>query len=237
MSKPMRRSSALSYFATLSLLFVSMAAMTGCIVGVRGHQFTGTVTAVDGEVADMSGSAQGMELGVVADFRYFRLSMPFEGVEAVLKGKSRQGGSFVSQDYTEFRALRLDLPLLSIREFSSGRWFRYPGTLVHRTSLEIWWTGALEPSRNPYWWTDLGLTYYHHNAVAVRLFAGYTEYPFREVMRGRIVDGLQQTRTWEGRAPGVSFGLDVTLFAGEHALDLLMYLLDEDRRQRRQHDW
>ena len=222
----------------LTLVLVSALLLgTGCIVGVRGHQFMGTVTN-DGEVADVSGSAHGMELGVVADFRYFRLALPFEGIEAKLTGEARNGGRFIKEEYSEFRALRLDVPLLSIRDFKNGRWFGYPGRMNHRQSFEIWATAAMEPTRNPYWWTDIGLTYYHHNAVAVRLFGGYAEYPFNEPMRGVIVDGQQQTgRAWQGRAPGISFGLEVTLFAGEHGLDLLKYILDEDRRQRRNNDW
>lgn len=226
---------AMPYLLVGILVFVLFSG-TGCLIGVRGHQFTGTVTD-HGEIADVEGSAQGMELGIVADFRYFRLALPFEGIEAKITGTGREGGRFVAEGYSEFRALRLDVPLLSIRDFEKGQWLKYPGTMVHRQSLEIWWTGAMEPTRNPYWWTDVGITYYHHNLVAVRLFGGYTQYPFSELMRGVIIDNVQQTRRWEGRAPGLSFGLEVTLFAGEHGLDFLKYMLDEDRRQRRQNNW
>ncbi|MFU8807322.1 MAG: hypothetical protein ACNA8W_26170 [Bradymonadaceae bacterium] len=218
------------------LLFVILFAGVGCIVGVRGHQFAGTVTD-HGQTADVTGSAHAMELGIVADFRYFRLALPFEGLEATLTGSGRDGGRFVTEGYQEFRALRLDVPLLSFYEFSKKSWLGYPGRMVHRQSIELWWTGAMEPTSNPYWWTDVGVTYYHHNLVAVRIFGGYAELPFNEAMRGVFVDGQQTTRNWEGRAPGISFGLDITLFAGEHALDFLMYMLDEDRRQRKNNNW
>ncbi|MBA2662071.1 MAG: hypothetical protein H0U74_07220 [Bradymonadaceae bacterium] len=219
------------------LLLLVAALSSSCVVGVR-HQQVQSQQFQHGQQGEVSGSATGIEFGVVADFRYFRLAFPYEGLGIDITGSAEPNGYFKKKDVNEFRAFRLDIPLISLRDFENGGSFKYPGIMRHRQSLEIWTGAAAEPSSTPNWWADVGLVYYHHNAIAVRLYGGYGQIPFRETMLGRNDNFSANDKTWQGHAGGLAMGLEITLFAGEHALDLIKYILVEDKRVRdTSQDW
>ncbi len=205
--------------------------LTGCVVGGR-HQIVHTTQTQNGRQAEIEGTATAFEFGIVADFRYFRLALPFEGVVTEITGTAKPTGYFKNKSTSESRALRLDIPLISLYNFEGGGTLQYPGNMPHRHSLELWTGAAATISGNPDWWTDLGITYYKHDAVAVRLYAGYGQISFREMMQSRNTDNQLATTFWEGRAGGIALGLELTLSAGEHALDLLKFIFEEDKRIR-----
>lgn len=201
------------------------------MLGVR-HHHAADAASYQQSTVDMTGSAQAVELGATADFRYFRLSVPFQGFSLRLDIEPQS--DFIASDVSEtreFSAWRLDLPILSLWNAEMPG-IHYPGQLIHRHSLELWFTGAVEPTRHPYWSTDVGLTYYRHNNLAVRLYAGYAQIPFRTRME-HLTDSPQYImQSWDTKTGSFLVGLEVTLSAGEHALDFLLFLLDEDKRQR-----
>lgn len=217
-------------FALLLTCFL-LIALTGCVVGGR-HQIVQTTPFQNGQQAQIEGTASAFEFGVVADFRYFRLALPFEGAATELTGTAKPTGYFKSKSTREFRALRLDIPLISLYNFEGGGTLQYPGNMPHRHSLELWTGAAASISSRPDWWADIGITYYNHNAVAVRLYGGYGQIPFREMMQGRDTSNQLSNTFWEGHAGGIALGLELTLFAGEHALDLLKFVFEEDERVR-----
>lgn len=174
-----------------------------------------------------------VDLGLVADFRYFRLAVPFEGQSRKLR-TSGAGGTFSIEEVVENRTLRLDVPLLVLRDFSkepSGQ--RYPGGMRRRNNLELWVSGSVGMAPIQPVTATVGLTYYRYGALAVKLFAGGSLTPFEGTARV-IDDGREINRRVQGYGPGLVIGLEVTLAAGEYGLEMLQFLLDADRSAR---DW
>ncbi len=228
---PCRFPRQISPMSRLFLLLGLSFALAGCVVGGR-HQRVHSTPTMHGQQGEIQGTASAIEFGIVADFRYFRLALPFEGAVTELTGSAKPTGHFSNKANREFRALRLDIPLLSLYNFKGGGRWQYPGTMHHRHSLEIWTGAAAALTAHPDWWADIGITYYQHNAFAVRLYGGYGQLPYREMMEGRNLANQFSAKPWEGYAGGLALGLEITLFAGEHALDLLKFIFEEDQRVR-----
>ena len=205
---------------------------SGCIAGVHHHRVSGAVDHHQGQIADVSGTVDSVDLGLVADFRVLRLGMPFEGQRRKLEVNNREGGRFTIDQEVENRTLRLDVPLLAITEFGSdptGK--RYPGRMARRHTLEVWTSGSVGVAPISPVTATAGVAYYRYGGIAVRLFGGYSRTPYSGRERVNI-DGRSTHQPREGSAPGAVVGLEVTLAAGEYALELARFILDLDREAR-----
>ncbi len=205
---------------------------TGCVAGVHHHSIDSTVDYAEGQRADVTGSVNSIDLGLVADFRYARLAIPFEGHRREIDVVVRDGSAFSIDEVIEVRSLRIDAPVWRIMEISEGsseHW--YPGRNAQRHSLELWASTSVGLSPIHPATATLGLTYYKYGAVAARLYGGWSRTPYsgldRSIQQGAPVD--QRRR---GYAPGIVVGLELTVAAGEYALELARFLLERDRAGR-----
>lgn len=203
----------------------------GCIAGVHHHQMDTTVVH-EGDTLEVSGTVDSVDLGITADFRYLRIGMPFEGHRRQIDVDTRGGSSFQIDRVVELRALRVDVPVFSFADFSeepSG--LRYPGMMRRRESLELWLSGSVGVNPIHTATASAGLAYYRYGGLAVRLYGGLSANPFEGSERG-IAEGSSTVHHRSGYAPGWMAGLEVTLAAGEYALELVQFILDWDERSR-----
>lgn len=128
------------------------------------------------------------------------------------------------------RAFRLDVPLISLWDFRNSVAFEYPGLMRRRESLELW--GIMESNFKEEfpWAAGGGLVYYWYRRFSLGVIAGYGSAPFSGGLEGI---GRGYPTTISGRHEGVWVGLDMTLFAGEFALELWDYVVAKDRRERK----
>ncbi len=218
--------------AAMAVGILTSLLSTGCLAGGQHHRIVGSDQPEEGLDYSMEGSVQSVDLGLVADFRVVRLGSVFEGQRREIVGRGEEGGGVSIDQTIELNAMRLDVPLLSLTEFGSsehGGW--YPGTMAQRHGLEVWLsgsvgTGPIQPAS-----VTLGLSYYRYGGVAARLFGGWSSHPYSGVAGGAIMDGGQSRRV-EGRAQGVVVGLEMTMAAGEYALEIARGILDIDRESR-----
>lgn len=216
---------------SLTLALLALCA-GGCTYGYR-YTNLGSTHTEDGRSVDVQGDAHAFLAGVVLDFRYFRLGVPFEGVVASFELEDELGGIDRFEDYDEMRSYRLDVPLLTIFDLDEDVWWRYPGVIRHRQGIELWASASSNLSRRHHWFADLSVAYYDYNGLGVRLFGGWGEIPFRASTQGV---GPEFPLRWEGQAGGFGGGLEVTLTTGEYALEALKWLIDRDREERREFD-
>ena len=203
----------------------------GCIAGAHHHSIDTTVMN-QGDALDVTGEVNSVDLGITADFRYFRVGLPFEGHRRKIDVDIQEGGFFEIDRVVELRALRVDVPVVSLFDFSdepSGQ--RYPGLMKQRNSLELWLSGSMGISPIRPATASAGLAYYRYGAFAVRAFGGFSTNPFRGIERGHAGGTSSITRR-SGYAPGWMAGVEVTLAAGEYALELVQFILDWDEDAR-----
>ncbi len=204
--------------ATIALSVV----LTGCTIGYRYHRIDDTISNAVGANAKVKGSSQMVELGVVLDFRYFRMVAPYLGAKNEMDIAASDGGGDHKSQVIEERGFRLDVPVVSVWNDDDGFSLGYPGTMVHRNSLELWLSGTGRFSQPPMWFGDVGLVYYHHNWAAVRVFGGWGEMPVTGQTSTFDAQG-SQFQFWKTTAGGFTAGADLTIGAGEQALDFLKY--------------
>lgn len=205
---------------------------SGCIAGVQHHHISSTFEH-EGDRGQATGYVQGVDLGVVADFRYLRLAFPFEGQRREMSFSGERGSAFSISEVVEMRTLRLDVPLYSLRDFSEEpSESRYPGRMKRRRSLEIWASGSVGAQPIHPFTASLGLVYYNYGSFAFRFYAGMSMQPYEGIDRAIGSDGGEQFRRREGYVPGLVGGIEVTLAAGEYALEMVRFIMDYDRRSR-----
>jgi hypothetical protein len=210
----------------LSCLISSCLALmaTGCTLGYRYHNLDSKITNATGANAQIEGSGHTVELGIVLDFRYFRLVSPYLGSSYEMDIADSRGGGDHQTSTEEVRGVRLDVPLVSL--VSEGGGVGYPGTMVHRKgSLELWGSITARPSELPLWYADLGVVYYHYNLVAVRAFGGWGAVPY-EGQTSRMGRNNVEYEFWEATPNGYTGGIELTVGAGEQALDFLKWFGD-----------
>ncbi len=208
------------------------AMMAGCVTGGQYHRLGGSDAPEEGVSYDLEGSVQTVDLGLVADFRVVRVASLFEGHRRQIEGRSEGSGGVTVEETVELNSVRLDVPLVSLMELGSsneGGW--YPGRMAQRHGLEVWasgsWgTGPIQPAS-----ATLGVAYYRYGGVSARLFGGWSSHPYRGV-GGAGAAADMEVRRLEGRAPGAMVGVEVTVAAGEYALEIARAILDIDRESR-----
>ena len=122
---------------------------------------------------------------------------------------------------------RLDLPLVSVYDFDSAG-LGYPGTLPQRNTIDVWLRGGASNAQGGYELFYGGaLTYYNAGLVAVSLTADH-------LGASAEVTTLEDAGLviHQGDATGWALGIEVTLFAGEHALDIFSDLWSLDKALR-----
>lgn len=202
-----------------SLVLMSVMWLSGCVVGYRYHGLDEEAVSPAGDIAQVRGQGHMVYLGLVLDFRYLRVGTPAMGARYELEAQSE--GGFWREDYSaELRGFQLDLPVLSL--WSEDEGVGYPGRLVHRRSVDIWLGGALMPGERPHWWADASVVYYDHDLWAARLFAGYGEAPVDATLRGWS-EGNTTFEYYETMVGGPTAGIELTVLAGEQALDFLTW--------------
>lgn len=208
-------------------LLAAVVVAAGCTFGAH-HQRVATSVDQDDHSARVDGTVDGVDLGVVADFRYFRLGLPYEGQRHEMAVEIEDEGGFDIDSTFELRTLRLDVPVFSFRDFSddpSGR--RYPGRMEGRHSLELWLSGSVGVSPISPVTATAGLTYYRYGAYAARLYGGMSMTPYSGLTQTNT-QGPDRTVRREGHAPGIVVGVEMTLAAGEYALELVEFIREFD---------
>ncbi|QDG53286.1 hypothetical protein FIV42_21825 [Persicimonas caeni] len=195
---------------------------TGCTLGYRYHHLDSEIANAAGANAQVEGSGHMVELGIVLDFRYFRVGNPYVGASYEMDVTDAAGGGAYQSSTIETQPFRLDVPVVSLWSEDGG--LGYPGTMVHRKSVELWLSGTLRPTTLPMWWADASLVYYHHDLVAVRAFGGWGAVPFEGQTTQFSTEGTTY-EFWETTAGGYSAGVELTLGAGEQALDFIKYFI------------
>lgn len=208
--------------------------LTGCIAGgSAGTLQTGALTGtVPGETADVSVARRGYVVGTAFDFRAVRF---VSSLEMVQREPSANWSAGVTPDqtsmdptYNERRVLRLDVPLLTLWNLEGGG-LGYPGIMPHRHTIDLWARGGSSDilQLDDGGFGGAALTYYQSGGFAVSLTVDRWTEPTR--VRGIAPDGYH---TYSGDAGGWVVGLEVTLGAGEYALDAYDWLMDRDRAAR-----
>lgn len=206
---------------------VAVSMLAGCTFGAHHYRIGGTDHQQD-HTARVDGTVSGVDIGVVGDFRYLRLGLPYEGQRHQLSVDIEEGGGFDIDRSLELRTLRLDVPVFSFRDFSeepSGR--RYPGRMEQRHSLELWLSGSVGVSPISPATATASLTYYRYGAWAARLYGGVTSVPYSGTSPSTD-DGRDRLVRQEGRVPGIVVGIEMTLPAGEYALELVEFIIEWD---------
>ncbi len=202
---------------------------SSCALSYRHHTFNSQIEE-GGTTLNVDGSADVYHMGVVIDFLYGRLILPFEILQRTLDFTDSEGGVAGRDTSVEQRAYRLEVPVLSIWNHKEGFAVNYPGMLRKRQSFEIWLGADSDLLKaNVRWFADIGVTYYHYNIGAVRLFAGYGQTEYSVSTQGI---GPQFPNTWGGDLGSWAIGGSITIFAGEYALEFFEYILDLDEKHR-----
>lgn len=211
---------------TLVLSCLLAIAASGCTLGYRYHHLDSEVTSAAGANAQVEGSGHMVELGVVLDFRYFRAGNPYVGASYEMDLNEPGGGGTYKSSTIETQPFRIDVPVVSLWSEDGG--IGYPGTMIHRQSVELWLSGTLRPSELPMWWADASLVYYHHDMVAVRAFGGWGAVPF-DGETSQFGPGGTTYEFYETTAGGYSAGVELTVGAGEQALDFIKYFIGSQK--------
>lgn len=213
----------------LALLIGCLLSTAGCTIGYRYHRVDDTTTGSAGTPGKIQGSGHMVELGVVLDVRYLRLVMPYLGGSYDMKLTASDGARAQQSTMIEKRGFRLDVPVLSVWNGENGWGPGYPGIMEHRQSVELWLSGTGRFGDPILGFADLGVVYYHHDLVAMRAFGGWGAAPFEQ---SSIGFGLNRPRQefWETSAAGPTGGVELTVGAGEQALDFLKFFFDSQEK-------
>lgn len=221
-------------FVLISSLFLAMVALSGCTIGYRYHNVDSQITNAAGANAQVVGSGHMVELGVVLDFRFFRLVAPFMGSTYDIDIRDDAGGHDHRAVTDEVRGFRLDVPVLSVWNGDDGFSPGYPGLMEHRQSVELWLSGTGHLTKPPQWYADVGVVYYHHDLVAVRAFGGWGGVPY-DGQTARFGPGGADYNFWKASPTGFTGGVEVTLGAGEQALDFIKFFIGNQKAAEKNH--
>ena len=216
-------------FVAPLLLALCVLGATGCTVGYRYHHVDATTLSATGTPGELGGSGHMVELGIVLDVRYLRLVLPYMGASYEMELTASDGGRAQQKSMIEKRGFRLDVPALSLWNGKNGWEPGYPGVMKHRQSVELWLSATGRVDDPVLGFADLGLVYYHHDLVALRAFGGWGGVPFEQTSTGF---GLNRPRQefWKTSATGPTAGVELTIGAGEQALDFFNFFFDSQKK-------
>lgn len=207
------------------ITLVILLNMSACGISGRHQWIIGTSSD-----AHVEGSIDSVGSSIVADFRVLRLQYPVTFQRGSVRYFDDQTGKAEKQiDRTE-RWFQLDVPLLSLWDFKDHQAFGYPGMMKRRRSLEIWVTGSSNLKDGFPFNVAAGPVYYQYRHFAVGALFGWGSAPFASGLQG-VGEGYPNAIS--GRHEGFWIGLDMTLFAGEFALELWDYLMESDSRHQK----
>jgi len=215
------------YFA-IEFCFLIVLSMSGCALNGR-YQF------VNGSSPDASvdGHVETAGTSIVADFRVVRVQMPLVFERGLIEYRDDATGVGRRKVDRTNRAFRLDVPLISFWDFRNSASFEYPGTMRRRESLELWGMVESNLGEGFPWVAGGGVVYYWYRRFALGVMTGYGSAPFSGGLEGI---GAGYPTTISGRHEGMWMGVEMTLFAGEFALELWDYIVAKDRKERRLFD-
>jgi hypothetical protein len=193
--------------------------LTGCVFGYRYQGVSDQATNELSKTADVEATGHMVYLGVTLDFRFFRVGTPSMGGNFEVTA-SNEGGRYGDEYNVQLNGFQLDAPVLSLWSEEEG--VGYPGLLEHRHSVDFWLSGTFMPVNPPHWWADASLVYYNHDLLAVRAFGGYGRIPFDGTVSGYL-DGERSADMFETTVGGPTFGVELTILAGEQALDFIRW--------------
>ncbi len=208
------------------VVLIAVTCSSGCVMGYR-HQHFEHQEVVNDVAVDLEGSQGTVGYSMVFDFRVLRVSSPFITTFEEVELSDDRGGRGRYDAERKSRYLRVDAPVATFWKRGNGFGLDYTGMLQHRTSIDLW-IGAESDLRTEEatHWLDVGIGYYQYNLFAVRLFGGWGVKPFRGSSRYFSQDAVIDTQL-----QGFGGGIEITLAAGEYALDFIQYLLDIDEAQ------
>jgi hypothetical protein len=217
--------------ATQFMLMVLSLAQSGCITGYR-HQWGSDHPIEQGVSADVNASADVFWAGVVFDVRFVRLLLPTEEFvhnEGIVDDRGAKDATHARETR---RTLNVDVPLLRLWSTKEGVSFGYPPLKkMRKGQIELWASGGVELQAARTLRADLSVVYYHAPWVAFRVFGGWQSTTYEGSTR--YIDEPFPI-SWEGRTSGPSVGGELTLFAGEYALNVFAWMLEKDEKHRRQ---
>lgn len=200
------------------LLLACVVCLSGCVFGYRYQGVSDEAVNELSRSAQVEGAGHMVFLGLTLDFRYFRVGTPSIGGNFEMSA-SNDRGRYGDEYNVQLNGFQLDAPVVSF--WSADEGFGYPGVLKHRQSLDFWLSGTFMPVSPPHWWADASLVYYQHDLMAVRAFAGYGRVPFDATVVGYTATGNQTVDMFETTVGGPTYGVELTILAGEQALDFL----------------
>ncbi|MGM0556341.1 MAG: hypothetical protein ACQEVA_08165 [Myxococcota bacterium] len=203
-------------------VLMCVACLSGCLLGYRYQGVSDQAVNELSKTADVEATGHMIYLGVTLDFRFLRVGTPSMGGNFEVSA-SNEGGRYGDEYNVQLNGFQLDAPVVSLWSEEEG--FGYPGLLEHRHSLDFWLSGTLMPVNPPHWWADASLVYYNHDLLAVRAFGGYGRIPFDGTVSGYL-SGERSADMFETTVGGPTFGVELTILAGEQALDFLNWFGD-----------
>lgn len=215
----------------LILLLVLAWACTGCAVGYR-HQWGQERPYDRGVSADVNHSADVFYAGVVFDFRFIRFLTPQEEFIHDETFVDDLGGRSANHGRRTQRMLRVDVPVLSVWTPKDGAELKYPPTMKMRDSLEFVVGGDIDLEGGRTMRVDGAIAYQHSQWAGLRAFGGWHWSNYHGSTRS--ID-QPVARIWDGTVDGPQVGVELTMFAGEYALQVVEWLIKKDERYRKQY--
>lgn len=213
--------------ARIGILAVCLT-LSGCAIGYRNHGLSTQKTVSDVTV-EVEGDQDVVGFGTVLDFRAVRFIAPFVNISEEFVLSDDRGGGSTERAQKKTRHLRIDAPVMTFWSLATGAGLEWTPMLEHRTSIDLWLGGESDlRTDDASYWLDVGLGYYQYNLVAIRVFAGWGGRPFRGVSRY-----LEKSTTVDSYVQGFGGGIEITLAAGEYALDFVKFLMDFDEAQQK----
>ncbi len=212
---------------------LALAAAPACILaGTTGQLQSDPVQPGQAPQGQLDVDRDAMTVGTAIDLRYVRLVSSIEllNTETHLTNTQNNPLTDSTKDYNERRFFRLDVPLLSLWDLRDGG-VAYPGLLVHRHSVDLWARGgvvSIDDTVEGFY--GGALTWYKTGLVAVSLTVDY----WNQSAQAQALNEFGSLTPYRADASGFVFGIELTLAAGEYALDFIKYLADYDDKVRKE---
>jgi hypothetical protein len=206
--------------------------LTGCLAGGQLSQLgPAPLPALDDQptAAQHELDQQTFLLGTVFDLRAARfvvsLELKTQSPTTTLSPSGQPAPDANRDRYIERRVFRLEVPALALYDLQHNALFDLPARMPHRHSVDLWLragTPSLDLEQG--WFVGGALGWYKAGAVAVALTADF----WQEQADVQGFNPQGALTNFQGPIDGWVFGLEVTIGAGEYALEAIQWLLDLD---------